>query len=94
MALATLRAYSRSFSASDKKALVEKASKLIKELSEQIESSRGLTYRYMHWLLKRDTRLLIDKGLETRDRVLRGIRTEAYPLQVDGCEPKWLEEFK
>ena len=67
---------------------------LIKELSEQIESSRGLTYRYMHWLLKRDTRLLIDKGLETRDRVLRGIRTEAYPLQVDGCEPKWLEEFK
>ena len=94
MALATLRAYSRSFSASDKKALAEKASKLIKELSEQIESSRGLTYRYMHWLLKRDTRLLIDKGLETRDRVLRGIRTEAYPLQVDGCEPRWLEEFK
>jgi len=94
MALATLKAYNRSFSASGRKTLGVAASKLIKELTEQIESSHGLTYRYMHWLLKRDTRLLIDRGLETRERVLRGIRTEAYPLKVDGCEPKWLEEFK
>ena len=68
------------------------ADELTKLMIDQIESENGLTRRYMRADLKLQ-RVLVDRGFSTREKVLRGVRADAYPLKVAGYFPKWLSEF-
>ena len=92
IALAKLREYEKRFVDNGSQDLAKCAAELAERLVDQIESGRGLTRRYMHANLKLQMKL-VEVGMSTRERVLRGVRTDAYTLiEVAGYVPKWLDE--
>lgn len=92
-ALLTLNAYKSHFERLGRLDLALCADAMVESLTRQIESENGLTYRYMRQLLEVNKKLMVDRGVATREEVLRGIRTRAHWLQAVGCTPKWLSEF-
>lgn len=90
-ALLAIKAYGKQFADSGRNDLVQCADRFIEELIDRIESVSGLTRQYMHFDLKLQMKL-VEEGVSTREQVIRGVRSVAYPLKVAGYVPKWLDE--
>lgn len=65
----------------------------LKRWTEECNSYDSMTYRFMKWQVESDAKL-VERGLTTRAKVLRGARTYSEGLKTCGLVPCWLEEFK